>query len=60
MHTKLPTVLTINSEEDWSTLTKQPHGQSQKDCVYSSSTFKAMIALFFVPSWFLYCQYREL
>ena len=42
MHTKLPTVLTINSEEDWSTLTKQPHGQSQKDCVYSSCTFKAM------------------
>ena len=30
MHTKLPTVLTINSEEDWSTLTKQPHGQLRK------------------------------
>jgi len=42
MHTTLPIVLTINSEEDWSPLTKQPHGQSRKDGVYSSSTFKAM------------------
>ena len=60
MHTTLPTVSKINSEEDWSTLTKQPHGQSRKDCVYSSSTFKAMTRSVFCAILVLYCQYREL